>query len=49
MVEVARSLSSELPISWQQGSALQMPFPEEAFDLVLCQQGCSSYRTGPLA
>jgi SAM-dependent methyltransferase len=39
MVEVARSLSSELPICWQQGSALQMPFPEEAFDLVLCQQG----------
>jgi SAM-dependent methyltransferase len=39
MVEVARSLPSELPICWQQGSALQMPFPGEAFDLVLCQQG----------
>jgi ubiquinone/menaquinone biosynthesis C-methylase UbiE len=39
MVEVARSLPSELPISWQQGSAVQMPFPGEAFDVVLCQQG----------
>jgi SAM-dependent methyltransferase len=39
MVEVARSLSSELPISWQEGSALQMPFADQVFDLVLCQQG----------
>lgn len=39
MVQVARSLPSELPISWQEGSALQMPFPEESFDVVLCQQG----------
>jgi ubiquinone/menaquinone biosynthesis C-methylase UbiE len=39
MVEVARSLPSELPISWEEGSALQMPFPDESFDLVLCQQG----------
>jgi ubiquinone/menaquinone biosynthesis C-methylase UbiE len=39
MVEVARSLSSDLAISWEEGSALQMPFPDEAFDLVLCQQG----------
>lgn len=39
MVAVARSLPSELPISWREGSALQMPFPDEAFDVVLCQQG----------
>jgi len=39
MVEVARSLPSELPISWQEGSVVQMPFPDEGFDLVLCQQG----------
>jgi SAM-dependent methyltransferase len=39
MVEVARSLPSDLAICWQEGSALQMPFPDEAFDLVLCQQG----------
>jgi ubiquinone/menaquinone biosynthesis C-methylase UbiE len=39
MVKVARSLPSELSISWEEGSALQMPFPDQAFDLVLCQQG----------
>jgi ubiquinone/menaquinone biosynthesis C-methylase UbiE len=39
MLEVARSLPSEQPIFWQQGSALHLPFPAEAFDLVLCQQG----------
>jgi SAM-dependent methyltransferase len=39
MVQLARSLPCELPISWQEGSALQMPFPEESFDVVLCQQG----------
>jgi ubiquinone/menaquinone biosynthesis C-methylase UbiE len=39
MVEVARSLPSEQPVSWQVGSALQMPFPDHAFDVVLCQQG----------
>jgi SAM-dependent methyltransferase len=38
-VQVARSLPSELPISWQEGSALQMPFSDEYFDVVLCQQG----------
>ena len=39
MLQLARSLPSELPISWQEGSALQMPFPDESFDVVLCQQG----------
>jgi ubiquinone/menaquinone biosynthesis C-methylase UbiE len=39
MVEVARSLPSEQLISWQVGTALQMPFGDETFDLVLCQQG----------
>jgi SAM-dependent methyltransferase len=39
MLRVARSLPSEQPIFWQQGSALHLPFPDEAFDVVLCQQG----------
>lgn len=39
MVKVARSLPSEPLVSWEEGSALQMPFPDQAFDLVLCQQG----------
>src|ERR1700751_5075973 len=34
MGAVARSLPSQLPICWLQGSALQMPFADQAFDLV---------------
>jgi SAM-dependent methyltransferase len=39
MLEVARSLPAEQPITWQEGSALQMAFPDGTFDLVVCQQG----------
>ena len=39
MLKVARSLPAELPICWQEGDALHLPFPGQAFHLVLCQQG----------
>lgn len=41
MLEVARSLLAPPgpPIAWRQGSALALPFPGAAFDLVLCQEG----------
>jgi SAM-dependent methyltransferase len=39
MLAVARRLPPELGIGWQPGTAAQMPFPDGAFDLVLCQQG----------
>jgi SAM-dependent methyltransferase len=39
MLKVARSLPAELPICWQEGDALHLPFPDQAFHLVLCQQG----------
>src|SRR5262245_20233146 len=41
MLAVARSIPSHpgLPIEWLEGSALEMPFPDRAFDLVLCQLG----------
>jgi ubiquinone/menaquinone biosynthesis C-methylase UbiE len=40
MLEVARKVSSEarLSIEWQQGDAKEMPLPDEAFDVVFCQQ-----------
>jgi ubiquinone/menaquinone biosynthesis C-methylase UbiE len=49
MVEVARSLPSELPICWQQGSALQMPSPGRRLTWCCASRVCSSSRTGPLA
>jgi ubiquinone/menaquinone biosynthesis C-methylase UbiE len=40
MLTVARTLPSEgVPIDWVEGSALDLPFPEGKFDLVLCQLG----------
>jgi ubiquinone/menaquinone biosynthesis C-methylase UbiE len=41
MLEVARTRAAaeRLPIAWKEGSALELPFPEQWFDLVVCQQG----------
>jgi len=40
MLEVARTVPSEgAPIVWIGGSALNLPFPVDSFDLVLCQLG----------
>ena len=40
MLAVARSLPSEgAPITWIQGSALDLPFPSDSFDVVFCQLG----------
>jgi SAM-dependent methyltransferase len=40
MLAVARTLPSEgAPIDWIEGSALDLPFPTEKFDLALCQLG----------
>jgi ubiquinone/menaquinone biosynthesis C-methylase UbiE len=40
MLAVARSVPSEgAPITWIEGSALDLPFPLDSFDVVLCQLG----------
>ncbi len=40
MLAVARSVISEgAPITWMEGSALDLPFPAAHFDVVLCQLG----------
>lgn len=39
MLAAARAASAGVPIEWLEGSALAMPLPDGAFDLVLCQQG----------
>ncbi|WP_137285501.1 class I SAM-dependent methyltransferase [Halorussus salinisoli] len=40
MLTVARATSSQLqhPIEWRQGDATDLPFSEESFDVVFCQQ-----------
>jgi ubiquinone/menaquinone biosynthesis C-methylase UbiE len=41
MLAVARSLSADTArlIEWQEGSALALSFPDDAFDLIFCQLG----------
>ncbi len=40
MLAVARGVPSEgAPITWIEGSALDLPFPLDSFDVVLCQLG----------
>lgn len=51
MLAVARSLSSQdaSGIEWREGSALAMPLPDAAFDLVLCQLELQFFPDRPLA
>jgi SAM-dependent methyltransferase len=51
MLKVARKISSEvrLPIEWRQGDAIEMPFPDAAFDIVYCQQGLQFFPDQPAA
>lgn len=39
MLEMARAQPSEVPVSWREGSVLELPFADATFDVVLCQQG----------
>lgn len=45
MLAVARSLPAieGAPIEWLEASALEIPLPEAAFDVVLCQQGLQQF------
>jgi SAM-dependent methyltransferase len=45
MLAVARSLPSVegAPIEWLEASALEIPLPDAAFDVVLCQQGLQQF------
>lgn len=39
MLNVAHHCSAGKDVDWKQGSATSLPFPNESFDLVVCQQG----------
>src|SRR5579859_5687531 len=50
MLVVARSVSNEgAPVSWMEGSALDLPFPSGHFDVVLCQLGLQFFPDQPRA
>lgn len=49
MLAVARSVDPDAAIEWVEGSALDLPFPDNAFDVVLCQQGLQQFPDRPAA
>jgi ubiquinone/menaquinone biosynthesis C-methylase UbiE len=49
MLAVARSADPDAAIEWIEASALDMPFPDGAFDVVLCQQGLQQFPDRPAA
>jgi ubiquinone/menaquinone biosynthesis C-methylase UbiE len=51
MLAVARSLPAVtgVVIEWHEGSALALPFPQSAFDVVLCQLGLQFFPDRPMA
>jgi len=51
MLEAARSAAARegVSVEWREGSAVKLPFPDGAFDLVLCQQGLQFFPDRPVA
>ena len=49
MLAMARAAAPSAAIEWQEGSATELPFPDGAFDLVLCQQGLQYFPDRPAA
>jgi len=39
MLEQAAAVGVRLPVEWRQADAMQLPFPDETFDVVVCQFG----------
>jgi ubiquinone/menaquinone biosynthesis C-methylase UbiE len=49
MLAAARSVApAGASIEWEQANAENMPFPDESFDLVLCQQGLQFFPNKPV-
>jgi SAM-dependent methyltransferase len=39
MLDLASAIGTKRPVEWRQADALQLPFPDETFDAVVCQFG----------
>jgi SAM-dependent methyltransferase len=49
MLAVARKITASPNIEWRGGSALDLPFADNMFDVVVCQQGLQFFPDRPLA
>ena len=49
MLQVAQTLGTARPVTWRQADAMQLPFPDGAFDVVVCQFGAMFFPDRPQA
>ena len=49
MLQVAQTLGTSRPVTWQQADAMQLPFADGAFDAVVCQFGAMFFPDKPHA
>ena len=49
MIDRATAVGTARPVEWRQADAMQLPFPDESFDVVVCQFGAMFYPDKPKA
>ena len=49
MLEQAKSIGTSRPVEWRQADAMQLPFPDASFDIVVCQFGAMFFPDKPAA
>ena len=49
MLDHAASVGTARPVEWRQADAMQLPFPDESFDVVVCQFGVMFFPDRPRA
>ncbi len=49
MLDHAVSIGTQRAVQWQQADGMQLPFPDQSFDLVLCQFGVMFFPDKPNA
>ena len=49
MLDHASSVGTSRPVEWRRADAMQLPFPDESFDVAVCQFGVMSFPDRPRA
>lgn len=49
MLDQASSIGTKRPVEWRQADAMQLPFPDETFDVIVCQFGVMFFPDKPKA
>ena len=49
MLDQAKAVGTKRPVEWRQADAMQLPFPDAAFDAVVCQFGVMFFPDKPKA